>query len=395
MIDIIDKLRERISNNTVECESLRESDIWCRHGTFVWKTARFVGQPNFYPVYRDGNYYSYSLLLLIIRKGYVNLNQRVVETAGRKNFMYLAGEETIDSDIVRLGCAHGSGSHIRDVNEYASRIADALRQDIAAQEKRNPGYTNLVLCGGKDSLNLLLLPWKETTIAVSAEPNYDLVRQFVKENNLDCEVVRLEDSQDQNELNHEILECCCRADLQHWRWGAHLRTIAREHNYKAVFWKGQVGDLYMSNKWKTFMHPVRQPEEFARKVFKRLERPLPFQVNRAIGRLLQPRVIEATWDRCSALQGCHMGFIREITDNLVLSAYHGPKMIKVWSEADLGSVAQQDMRHLVGRILLGKDVIYPKTNPAPENSPFREGLASPDKFLRALSEGGIRVDTRT
>lgn len=392
MIEIIDRLRDRIDAHSAECDELTESDIWANHGVSIWSTNRFVGQPNFYPVYRCGDFYSHSVLALIIKKGVLNLNQSVAQAAARKGFFFLPGQATIDRDVSRIGGAHPSGSEIQDVDEYASRIANALISDVSAVEKKNPDKSNLVLCGGKDSLNLLLLPWQNDFIAVSADPNYELVRKFVEENGLRCDVIRLRDYVDENILRHEIMECCCRADLAHWRWGPHLKSIAEEFGGKMIYWKGQVGDLYMSEKWKTFMHPIRQPEEFLRKVYKRLEGPIPYFINRAIGRALQPAVIQATWDRCAALQGCHMGFIREITDSLVLSAYHGPEMIKVWSETDLGSVAQRDIRHLVGRILLGRDIAYPKENPAPEISQFRAGMSDPDKFIRALTKGGIRVE---
>ena len=87
-----------------------------------------------------------------------------------------------------------------------------------------------------------------------------------------------------------------------------------------------------------------------------------------------------------------MAFIREITDCLALSAYHGPEMIKVWEEVDLGSVAQRDMRNLVGRHLHGKDVIYPMINPAPPPSKIRIGMSSPSKLIELLESGGIRIE---
>ncbi len=107
---------------------------------------------------------------------------------------------------------------------------------------------------------------------------------------------------------------------------------------------------------------------------------------------VQPAAIQATWDRAAQLQGSHLGFILELTDCLVLSAYHGPAMMNVWQQADLASVAQKDMRHLVGRLLKGSEVKYPSANPAPPPSAFRKGLTRPEQFIKRLRQAGLTVE---
>jgi hypothetical protein len=388
-------LRERaqqIAKNVVERDEIDKAALWFHHDdTLIWHAKHFVGVPHFYPVYRWGDYYSYSLLALILFKvqqgGVLELNPAAIAAANEPDFMLFSGQPTLDLGISRVGGPHDSGFEIGDVEEFAARITDALIADTQMIEAKNPGKTNLVLVGGKDSMNLLLLPWKQPTKAVSALPNFPLVKEFVQKNRLPIEVIKLEDPYDADQLRREALEGCIQADLQHWRWGVHLVRIAREHNHEVVFWKGQVGDLYMSEKWKTFQHPPNKVEEYARKIYKRL--PAPAFVRTQVGHLLQPRVIQATWDRCARLQGCHMAFIRALTGSLVVSAYHGPRMYEVWSHADLGKVAQKDMRSRIGRLLLGREVYYPKENPAPPVSAFRKGLGSPDLFLRLLREDGL------
>lgn len=306
--------------------------------------------------------------------------------------MLTYGNETIDRDIVRIGHAHRCEFKIQDDDMYAWRIATALQDDTAPIEEKHPGYTNVVLCGGKDSLNLLLLPWKNTTIAASAPPNFELVTEFIKKNQLDYEVIRLQDLYDKKALEREVLEACCFSDLTQWKWGVHLRDLALRYDGKIIFWKGQVAGVYTTNRWKTYMHQRQRFEHFARAIYKRLGKLLPFNIDRGIGRFLQPRVIQATWGRGARMQGCHMGFIREITNCLALSGYHGPNMIKVWEEVDLASAAQRDMRHLVGRHLHGKDVIYPSFNPSPPPSKIRIGMSSHRKFIDLLEVGGIRIE---
>ena len=181
------QLATDIEHRTSECETLSEAAMWdCHDGTLVWRAQRFTGKPHFYPVYRLGDHYAFSLLALIVWKvlkgGRLELNPDALAAARRPGFMLYDGERALDSQIVRVGAPHGCGYTIRTVDDYADRIATALRQDTAALEARNPDKTNLILCGGKDSLNLLLLPWKQPTKAVSAEPNYPLVAEFVRRN---------------------------------------------------------------------------------------------------------------------------------------------------------------------------------------------------------------------
>lgn len=391
MLEKIQHIKKRIEDHTRVCKSISEEDMWTSHGTLIWEAENFLGMPHFYPVYKWKNFYSYSLLALIVKKGELTLNLDAVKYINQPDFLVLSASLNIDKDIKRIGTAHKSGSSIQDIDEYAERLVNALIIDIHKIEEKNKGYTNYILCGGKDSLNLLLLPWKEKTVALSAEPNYSLVKQFVDENNLQIEVCLLEDKQVPELLDDEVLECCCRVNMENWRWTAHLREISQENNGKIIFWKGQMADLYTSDKWKVYMHPVKPVQMFFQKVFKKLDPIIPFFIKRAIGRKIQPIAIQAAWERGAVMQGGHLGFIREIADCLVLSAYHGPEVMKIWQEADLGSVAQRDMRDQIGEILLKRPVIYPTTNPAPGASIIRKGLGQPDNFVSMLKEGGIII----
>ena len=382
---------ERIDARTMKCDMLTDTDMVLRHGPLIWKTPSFTGTPHFYPVYNYEDMYSHSVLALILKKRSLVLNKDVLELANKPGFTCVLSNEVLDREITRIGGPHGCGYAITDVDEFAQRISSALCEDMARIEDANPGYTNIILCGGKDSLNLLLLPWKNPVIAISAEPNYDHVQKFVAQNDLNIAVMKLEDEWNVDELEDEILECCCRVDLAHWRWGAGLRRIAKDLDHNLVFWKGQAGDLYMSTTWKAYMHPVKPVQRLARRVYRKASAYMPPPLARSIGHLLQPSVIQASWNRTASLQGSHMGFLREIADCLTVSAYHGPAVMKVWEQADLASVAQADMRPLVGKLLLGREVIYPAKNPGPEPSQFRVGLSSPERFLSALKATGIAV----
>jgi hypothetical protein len=86
-----------------------------------------------------------------------------------------------------------------------------------------------------------------------------------------------------------------------------------------------------------------------------------------------------------------MGFLRSITDCLVLSAYHGPETAEVWLSADLPRVARGDLRPAIGRHLAGREIWYPETNPSPPASTFRRGWRDLDRFREAIAEFGIEV----
>ncbi|MBI5739854.1 MAG: hypothetical protein HZA16_03950 [Nitrospirae bacterium] len=361
-----------------QCEVLSEEMIWSRHGVSLWEAGRFKGSPYFYPVYRYGNVYSYSLLDLIRYKKNLSLNHRVVRQISTKKYPYLSGNETIDSEIVRIGGPPSPGFVIKSAEEYASRIAGALRQDTSSIEDANPGFTNIVLCGGRDSLNLLLLPWRNPVLAVSGQPNYDLVKGFIADNGLSVGIMLLRD--DDSLLDVEILINCCRNNLEHCRWGPHLREISMRFDRKVVFWLGQLGDTFATTFWKTYSHNRKMADKICS------------TISRAFGAYETYRhgyFFKSLWNRGAMWQGAHMSIIRQLCDALAVSGYHGPSMRRVLSEVDLKRAVQDDVRPLIGKCLHGGPVIYPEANPGPPRSDIRRGVSQVEPFLKILSTLGI------
>lgn len=385
-----DEIREKV-NQVKRVDMLSEKIMWEQHGPIIWQSEKFIGYPSFYPIYRWNNYYSFSVLVLILKKGELNLNADAISGLSQKQLSIISNNNTVDKDIVRIGKAHDFDYSICNIEEYCKKISEALIKDIEHIEQLNLGYTNIIMCGGKDSLNLLLLPWKNPVIAVSAEPNFSFVCDFVKKNNLNIVVEKLEDTFDEEGLQDEIGEACCRVDLSHWRWGIHLRDIVKKLSKKTIIWKGQLGDVYMSPTWKTYLYPEKYPLHFFCKIYKKLSPIMPLFMNKKIGRSIQPLAIQTTWDKSASLQGCHVGFIRALSDCLVLSAYHGNNVMSVFSQADLAIVAQNDIRPQIGEILLGKDVIYPESNPGPEISSFRLNKNDPELFIQLMADSGVKL----
>jgi hypothetical protein len=391
---MLDELRERIAAATETCDELTEERVWSAHGTIVWRARRFVGTPSFYPIYRWNDCYSYSPLALIVVKEQLELNPLVTRCAARANFMYYPGNETIDREVTRIGGPswRANGPLVTDPDEYAERMVAALRADLSAAQERHPDKRNIVLCGGKDSLNLLLVPWKRPVIALSAPPNFVHVREFVRANDLPHEVMELDDPRDEQVLEREILETCCRASLEHYRWGARLRQIARDHAGELIFWKGQVADALSTPYWKTLCHPPSGLRRKAHRAYVLGESLLPPALRRRIAEnVLEPYFRETLWIRCAMFQGSHMSVIRAVADCLVLSGYHGREMSRLIHEVDFFSAVKSDIRPRIGRLLLGREVRYPSENPSPSPSTFRTGLSHPDKLLELLARASFPV----
>lgn len=387
-------LAERIRSSVRECDQITERDLWSRHQTIVWRARRFSGSPTFYPVYRNGDLYSWSPMALMVLKGILRLNRSAARDAEDPRFLYHSGLDTIDLDIERIGGPSRVEATIHDESVFIEKIASGLRTDAASIESTHPDHTNIILCGGRDSMNLLLLPWHNTTLVVSAPPNFELVKQFLIRNHLDLEIRQLRDEQQDDVLNSEILEGACRLNLAHARWGADLRRLASEFHGKVIFWKGQLADAYTTPKWMALNHPAQGARPFALKVNKRLAPVLPDKIRRTVARgVLEPNFRRAAWERCAMWQGAHLSLIRAVADALVLSAYHGPEMTKVFSEVDLFSAVRRDVRPDVGCLLLGRPPFYPTENPGPDLSRFRVGLCHPKRFLALVAADDLPVES--
>ncbi len=90
-------------------------------------------------------------------------------------------------------------------------------------------------------------------------------------------------------------------------------------------------------------------------------------------------------------QGAHMSIIRQLTNSLVLSGYHGRAVRRVVCQVDLNTAVQEDVRPIIGRYLHGSPVVYPTTNPGPPPSEIRKGISHIDAFVKMLSSCGVAI----
>lgn len=377
--------------------AISEADIWTTHGADIFEAGRFDGSPSFYPVYNFKTFYSYSLLALLKMIDDVQLNPFVNHIVDTQDFLYLPPEILIDRRITRVGGPCRPRFQTTTPKDFIESIIGSLRVDIDLIESANHEMTNLVLCGGKDSLNLLLLPWTNPVVAVSAPPNYELVREFIGRNDLNIELIPLQINPDTT-LDEEVLINCCRTELSHFRWGGDLVEIARRFKQQAVYWTGDLGDTCFTPYWRTYCtHSRIKAHEsqsiagwFCSGVCRRLVRKLGLEA------LMQERKFwRYQWERGAMWQGVHNSISRELTNVLTLSAYHGPNMMKAKSTTALHKCVLEDVRPELGKRLLGRRVWYPDSNPGPAEWHWRKGSAAVPRWIDSASTHGLRVAPAT
>lgn len=382
---------ETLNTTPVACEELTEERIWLNPEVQIWRAARFVGSPTFYPVYRWGEHYSYSPLSLVVLKGPLCLNSNVAQRVAEPGWIYSSGADSLDREIHRVGGPMKSSFKIHTPEAYARAITDAVKNDVARAEAAHPDFTNVILCGGKDSLNLLLLPWKNPVMVASAAPNFQLVKQFVADQALPFDVVELTD--DDTLLPQEILLNFCRNNLEHCRWGPALVRIAVNLNNRVIFWKGQLGGTLTTKHWRSYTHPRGNDWVGLTRLCSLWGGRGEYRLRSLLERtgVTQRRTFRALWDRGAMWQGAHMSLLRQLTGALVLSGYHGPAMRGTVGQVNLNTAVPRDVRPLIGELLYGAPVRYPADNPGPPPSAIRRGVSHLEPFLSTLRSAGIVV----
>ena len=385
-----DMLSEKTKPILVDEVSTRS--LWETHDGYVFESRSIGEVDDFYPIYRFGDHFSFSILPLICIKGTIRVNEEFI-TRFLDNGGDVAGPQpTIDREIQRLG---GIVQFVRDISDqdlFSDMLAEAMNEDIRHICKRNPGKQNVVLCGGKDSLNILLADWPEPVIALSAEPNFPLVKRFVEQNGLNVEVLPLSDPEPSSTgLVREIAEASCLVDLAHWKWTEHLRRFAEERQGRVVFWKGQMADATLTDYWRSYTSRTGGIYQFSRKAYRKIARRFPKAMDAVFAGHAIADLERSVWLRGAVGQGAHLGFLRSICDALFVSAYHGPKTSRVMKRLNFRSMTTNDLRADVGRKLLGREVVYPETNPAPPASSFRRGTRDVERYLKSLEVLGVQV----
>lgn len=372
----------------VQCVGEVTADkIWHSFEADVWKSPEFAGKlPDFYTVYRHKDYYSTSLLSLILHKRSLHVQPAIHRMLASKRFLHCPTNLCIDRDIVRIGRPLRSSPSLYTEDAIANAIAAGMVKDIRKVEQQFPGYTHVLMVGGRDSQNMTLLPWSQPVIVVSGQPNLPLVQEFVKRNKLPYPVEELT-SDDSIDDSRMIAESMCRVTLEHVRYLGKLRQIAGRLDYKVVIWSGQTGDIMQTQTWKHYRPAPRR--------FKRLHRmkhelfmhsPWANQV-----------YLNALWHKAAAWQGVCCSINRDLLKCPFLSCYHGPAMRQVAAEIDYTAI-EKDIRPMVaqhilghGEPLLSRPVWYPDTNPGPPQRKLKHPRVPYKQLIQILASKGVAV----
>ena len=371
-------------------DSINQYDLWYRDDINVIHALQFHGFPAFYPVYQYKDYYSWSLLELIKHMGCIKLNDDAVLVNNIKSFNYLPPEFLPVMGIHRLGGPIANNSkRYRSPQEFVDAMAISMAEDIHIVEDCLKGYTNIILTGGKDSLNLLLLPWKNPVIVASAEPNAVLVKEFLDVNGLPHQFVELLNDNDNSLLNEEILSNCGRIDIQHMRWLRQCKELGKSLDGKAIFWGGSLGDTFMTPYWRTYRELYKKDASLT--VLVKLKRLIQDNIDQLSGTKLQQRYFNAAWSRGAMWQAVSLAIHREVTGCLCLSGYHGGSVLQTLSETVLAECVNEDVRPKIGAAIAGWPIVYPLINPSPPVSNRPQNISLLQRWVELMNENGINL----
>lgn len=356
-------------------------------------TQQVLNIPHFAPFYKFKNNEDISVLEMIKKKGYLKINKNAVKIIDHPDFLFCPPNILIDSEIKRVGYSWKFEKTLTQQDVFVSSITKAMIDDAKKIEEEYTDHTILALVGGKDSLNMLLLPWKNPLIVASAAPNYLLVKKFLSDNNLNYDIIQLDDERNLN-IEKEIMINCCRLKLDNCRWTGHLSEIVSALNYKVVLLIGQWGDNLLTDKWKKNLYPP--PDFHIHSRYNKLLNRINVFSNKlervySTNRNIQSLFFRNLWYESAHWQGVHMSFLYEYLGCPVLSMYHNDNVMNIICQTDYLKVLTTDLRPTIGDKIFGRKVIYPDKNPSPPVSSIRKDISGSKIFLDLIQQNKISV----
>lgn len=248
----------------------------------------------------------------------------------------------------------------------------------------------MILTGGKDSENALLLPWNNPVIVASGPPNDELNRDFLSKNDLDYKFISLEHD-DLSYRDAEILANCCGSALEHKRWVPHLIRIVEELKGRAIIWAGQLADTFLTPRWRGWDGKFRRKSKLER-IIGRLERSRMAPLLPMLGLNVNQRMyFNSMWSRGSTGEGHYLAGLRAIVGCPALSIYHGPRTMELVRSVSFQHMIRSDIRPEIGAILHGNAVWYPDTNPGPVVMAGKKDWAQAEHFIELVRSLGVSV----
>jgi hypothetical protein len=250
-----------------------------------------------------------------------------------------------------------------DRDELAHRTAEHLTRFINRIEEEYPDYEHVVLTGGKDSQLISLVPKRtDNWHLFSADPNYPLVKRFVKRNDIDINTVFRSDNTNKERLADLRRKLVCSdlmSDPTHIRWQVELQRVVEELGGDCILWLGTEAEAF-----NTYHPDFHEADDYFQKHF---TRPASWQAN-----------------------------FHQTTANFagvpVLSPYHSEAIWKeLYRHYDPNlATADMDIRPQIGAILHDDDVWWPDSNPGPDTYTYDLDVDASELFLSGLyDEAGI------
>lgn len=252
---------------------------------------------------------------------------------------------------------------IRDKEIIINKTVNYLQKFVQSVEREFPDYEHIIMTGGKDSQLINLIPKlnSEKWHIFSAEPNYTLVKKWIEKN--DVTVNKIFKHNNQNEESFEdfkkkILCSDLYADLRHMRWIPTLKRIAKEFDYKCIFWSGTAADAIYSFH-KDFHNKFK--EEY-------------FKVHMI---------------RVGTFQGNYHQICKNFVGCPTLSPYHSKE---IWEELyqhlDPSIITKDtDLRKEIGEKLFGRPVKWSEQNPSPEPYSYSFHFDSYKFYVEYIKKG--------
>ena len=292
-----------------------------------------------------------SFLFRIARK----LNKHLNTPKFKEVNSWYAEWETIDKRIKKLKAFEsvtfaGSGISfkpnytLRDNTMIVDKSSRYITQFIHSVEKAFPDYDHVVLLSGKDSQLICLTPKlnEKNWHIFSAEPNYPLIIQWLKQNGIHANKIFRHDNHNEETIEDQKKKIICGdlySDPRHIRWMPAMANISREFNGRCMFWGGT-----MSTPAHVYAGPyIADLSDFKSTFFK------------------------YHFERTASWQGNYHQVFKNFTGLPYLSPYHSREIWEeVYQHLDPRAISKNtDLREAIGEKLFGKPVKWINENPGP------------------------------
>lgn len=251
---------------------------------------------------------------------------------------------------------------VNSKNELINKSIYYLKKFVNKIEKDFPSYNHIVMTGGKDSQIILLIPKlnNDRWHIFSAEPNYQLVKQWIEVNR-----IKINNNFIHNNLNEEshedfkgkILCGDLYSDPRHIRWMPTLKKIANKFDNKCIFWIGTAADAIYK-----YYSPFHA---YGKRNF--------FKVH---------RIRVASW------QGNYHQIFKNFVGSPLLSPYHSEEIWReLYQHLDPSIIRKNtDLRVEIGEKLFGSSIKWLDKNPGPGPYKYNYDFKLYDTYVHCINE---------